>query len=163
VARQQDLRTATSHDKGHGRIEVRTIETLTKTPPWLDWPGVKQVCRMTHTRTVNGKTSVEIFLAITSLTRLQASAERLLVIARKHWSIENRLHYVRDVSFGEDACRVRSGDAPQNLAALRNVCLGIIRQTKFRYVPSAIRHFMAKPWAALALIAPGVAVPEEDF
>jgi predicted transposase YbfD/YdcC len=157
------LRSATSHDKGHGRVEVRTIETLTQVPLWLKWPGAKQVCRLTRTRTISGKTSVELVLAITSLTRLRASAERLLEISRLHWSIENRLHFVRDVSFGEDACRVRSGHAPENLAALRNLCLGLMRQTRFRYVPRAIRHFLAHPLAALALIRPGVVVVEDDF
>jgi len=163
VAREHDLRTATTHDKGHGRVETRTIETLTEVPPWLNWPGAKQVCRLTRTRTINNMTSVEIVLAITSLTRLRASAEKLLDISRQHWSIENRLHFVRDVSFGEDACRVRSGHAPQNLAALRNLCLGLVRRTRFRYVPDAIRHFLAHPLAALALIRPDVAAAEADF
>ena len=162
MARQQDIRTATSHDKAHGRVEVRTIETLTKFPLWLKWPGAKQICRLTRTRTLNDKTSVEIVLAITSLTRLRAGAERLLEVSRLHWSIENRLHFVRDVSLGEDACRVRSGHAPQNLATLRNLCLGLIRRTRFRYVPAAIRHFMAQPLAALALIRPDVVTAEID-
>lgn len=155
MARQADQQTATTQDKGHGRLETRTIETLTQVPPWLDWPGAKQVCRLTRTRTLKGQTSVEIVLAITSLTRLRASATQLLAVARTHWSVENRLHYVRDVSLGEDACRVRSGHAPQNLAALRNLVLGLIRQrTRHRYVPDALRRFIADPCAALAFICP---------
>src|ERR1035437_6709983 len=98
VARREDLQTATTYDKGHGRIEVRTLETLTQIPPWLSWPGVEQVCRITRQRTLKGVTSVEVVLAITSLTRLRADAKRLLKLTRQHWSIENRLHYVRDVS-----------------------------------------------------------------
>jgi len=155
VARQADLQTARTHDKGHDRLETRSIETLTHLPPWLAWPGVQQVCRLTRERTIKGQTSIEIVMAITSLSRLRANAKALLTISREHWSIENRLHYVRDVSMGEDACRVRSGHAPQNLAALRNITIGLIRQrTRHKYIPDALRRFMAAPFAALALICP---------
>jgi predicted transposase YbfD/YdcC len=155
VARQEDLQTATTHEKGHGRLETRTLETLTQVPPWLSWPGAQQICRITRQRTIKGTTSLEIVLAITSLTRLRANAERLLGLSRQHWSIENRLHYVRDVSMGEDACRVRSGHAPQLLAALRNMALGLIRRrTRHKFIPDAIRRFIAEPFAALALILP---------
>ena len=149
------MQTATTQNKGHGRLEKRTIETLTQVPPWLNWPGAQQVCRITRQRVVKGEICVEIVLAITSLTRLQANAKTLLRLIRQHWSIENRLHYVRDVSMGEDACRVRSGHAPQNLAALRNLTIGLIRQrTRHKYIPRAFRRFIADPRAALALICP---------
>lgn len=153
--RQEDLQTVTTHDKGHGRLETRSLETLTQLPPWLSWPGVQQICRITRQRTLKGQTSVEIVLAITSLTRRRANAEKLLALTRQHWSIENRLHYVRDVSMGEDACRVRSGQAPQILAALRNLTIGLIRRrTRHKFIPDAFRRFMADPFAMLALIFP---------
>lgn len=155
MARKADLQQATSSDKGHGRIEVRRIETLTQIPPWLSWPGVQQVCRITRQRTLKGETSIEIVLAITSLTRLRANAEKLLALTRQHWAIENRLHYVRDVSMGEDACRVRTGHAPQNLSALRNLTIGLIRRrTRHKFMPDAFRRFIADPFAAVALICP---------
>ena len=155
MSRQDDLQKATTHDKGHDRLETRTIETLTEIPAWLSWPGVQQICRITRTRTSNAKTSVEIVLAITSLTRLRADAKKLLSLTRQHWFIENRLHYVRDVSMGEDACRVRSGHAPQNLSALRNLVIGLIRRrTRHKFIPDAFRRFIADPFAALALICP---------
>jgi predicted transposase YbfD/YdcC len=164
VAREHDLQTATTQDKGHGRLETRTIETLTKLPPWLDWPGVQQVCRLTRTRTLKGTSSVEIILAVTSLTRVQANAKKLLTLSRQHWSIENQLHWVRDVTMGEDACRVRSGQAPEFMAALRNACIGLQRRgTKARYLPDAIRRFQAQPFAALNLVRPGIPVQENDF
>jgi predicted transposase YbfD/YdcC len=109
------------------------------------------------------KTSKETVLAITSLTRVRASVERLLNLSRQHWSIENRLHFVRDVSFGEDACRVRTGHAPQIFSALRILALGLLRRTRHRYVPAAFRHFMAHPLAALALICPDAVSSGEDF
>ena len=155
MARREDLQAATTRDKGHGRLETRTLESLTQIPPWLAWPGAQQVCRITRERTINGQTSIEIEMAITSLPRLRASAQALLAISRGHWSIENRLHYVRDVSMGEDACRVRSGHAPQNLTTLRNLAIGLIRRrTRHKYIPGALRRFMADPFAALALIFP---------
>jgi predicted transposase YbfD/YdcC len=93
--------------------------------------------------------------AITSLTRLRANAGKLLELSRQHWSIENRLHYVRDVSMGEDACRVRSGHAPQLLALLRNTAIGLVRRrTRHKFIPDALRRFIADPFAALALILP---------
>ncbi len=154
------MQTATTHDKGHDRLETRTIETLTRVPPWFAWPGAQQIIRITRKRTVKGLTSIEIVLAITSLTRRQADASKLLELSRQHWSIENRLHYVRDVSMGEDACRVRSGSAPQLLAAVRNLAIGLIRRrTRHKSIPDAARRFMADPLAALALISP---MPERE-
>lgn len=136
-------------------MEMRRIETLTQVPPWLSWPGVQQICRITRQRTLNNETSIEIVLAITSLTRLHADAEKLLTLTRRHWSIENRLHYVRDVSMGEDACRVRSGHAPQILSTLRNLAIGLIRRrTRHKFMPDAFRRFIADPFAALSLISP---------
>lgn len=155
MARREDIQTHTTHDKGHGRIEVRTIETLTQLPPWLSWPGARQICRITRQRTLKGQTSIEVVLAITSLTRLRANSKRLLSLTRGHWTIENRLHYVRDVSMGEDACRVRSDSAPQVFSTLRNLSIGLIRQrTRHKFIPDAVRRFIAEPIAALAMILP---------
>ena len=65
---------------------------------------------------------------------------------RGHWGIENRLHWVRDVTFGEDGCRMRSGDGPQNLAALRNAAINMLRTTSHKAIASALRRFATKPW-----------------
>jgi hypothetical protein len=151
VKRQAEVKPAASQDKYGGRVEIRKIETLAALPPYLSWPGLKQVCRIERQRTVNGLTSLEIVCAITSLGRREASAARLLRIARQHWHIENRLHYVRDVSLGEDACRVRSGSAPQLLAGLRNAVIRLIRGTGAKYIPRALQRFAAKPLEALEL------------
>jgi hypothetical protein len=82
------------------------------------WPGLAQVFRLTRERTATSKTTTEVVHGSTSLPRERADARRLLALARQHWGIENRLHYVRDVTLGEDDCRVRSGAAPQALAAI---------------------------------------------
>jgi len=94
---------------------------------FFDWPGLAQVCRIERIRKVKGCVTTEIAYAITSLAPERASAADLLALNRGHWGIENRLHWVRDVSLGEDACRAKAQNCPQNLAALRNVGLTLMR------------------------------------
>lgn len=76
----------------------------------------------------------------------------MLAIARGHWDIENRLHWVRDASLGEDDCRVRTGEAPEVLAALRNAVLWLMRSNGLTAIASALRRHAAKPLEALRLI-----------
>ena len=79
-------------------------------------------------------------------------AARLLEIWRGHWGIENRLHWVRDVVYGEDLSQVRSGSAPQLLAALRNLVIGVLRLSGVKNISAALRHYGWKPWEAVFLI-----------
>jgi len=103
-------------EKGHGRIEIRRLECSESLASYLSqWPGLRQVCRIERRRSLPGKDSIEVVHAITSLSRERADAASLLNIARGHWGIENRLHHVRDRTCREDACRTRSGNAPQTL------------------------------------------------
>jgi Transposase DDE domain len=90
------------------------------------WKGLKQGFELTRERTIRGKTTVEVVYGITSLDEDKADAATLLRLVRDHWRIENCLHWVRDVTLGEDGCRVRSGNAPQVLAALRNAVVHLI-------------------------------------
>ena len=113
-------------EKGHGRIEKQTLETTPILMAGQKWKGLKQGLRITRERTVKGVKSVEVVYGITSLSVKRADAATLLALLRTHWQIENGLHYVRDVTLGEDACRVRSGTAPQVLAALRNVAVHLL-------------------------------------
>lgn len=99
---------------------------------------------------------METIVAITSLTRQQASAAELLRIARDHWKVENRLHWVRDMSFGEDACRVRTRAAPQVLAALRNAGVGLLRAWGVGNIAAALRRHAAKPMEAIRMILQAV-------
>jgi hypothetical protein len=89
--------------------------------------------------------TTEIAYAITSLTAERASAADLLNFNRGHWGIENRLHWVRDVSFGEDACRATAEQCPQNLAALRNVGLTLLRKSGVNEILSTLRNFATRP------------------
>jgi predicted transposase YbfD/YdcC len=110
------------------------------------------VFRLTRERTVKGKTTVEVVYGITSLAPELADAARLLGLVRGHWGIENRLHYIRDVTLGEDACRVRSGSAPQILAGLRNAAMHLLKKLNPTNTAAATRHLNAKPRKAIKLI-----------
>lgn len=141
----QDIRTATTEGKGHGRIEVRTITTTTWVNEYLDWPHVGQAFRLERRRRVKGKDVVEVVYGITSLSRMAADAVWLLALTRSHWSIENGLHYVRDVTLGEDRCRVRKGNAPQVLASLRNVAVYLLNRMDAPSIAAATREVAAFP------------------
>lgn len=140
---------AETRGKGHGRIEVRRITTTTRLTGYVDWPGAKQVCLLERVRRIKGKETIETVCAITSLGPDRASAKRLLGIARGHWEIENRLHWVRDMSLGEDACRVRTGAAPQVLSGLRNTVLYVLRATGLVRIAEGLRHLAARPEEAV--------------
>jgi predicted transposase YbfD/YdcC len=139
-------------DKGHGRIERRRLLSTTVLNGVLDGPDVGQVFELERTRTIQSKTSVEVVYGITSLGRDAADAGRLLQLVREHWGIENRLHYVRDVTLGEDACRVRTGSSARVLAALRNVAVYLLGQVKAASKAAATRRLAAHPHEALALL-----------
>lgn len=126
--------------------------TTTRLTGYLDWPGAKQVCLLERVRRIRGKQTIETVCAITSLGREEASAKRLLAIARGHWEIENRLHWVRDMSLGEDACRVRTGSAPQILAAMRNAGLWLMRASGLTAIAATLRRHAAKPEEAMRLV-----------
>ena len=105
---------------------------------YLDWPGLAQIARIERHRRIGERESVEIAYLITSLPPEDAGPEQILVLARAHWEIENRLHHVRDVTFNEDRCRVRAGARP--LAALRNLAIALIRRTGVP-IPEARENF----------------------
>jgi hypothetical protein len=98
-----------------------------------------------------GKVEQEVVYGMTSLAPEQADAARLLELNRAHWSIENRLFGVRDVTLGEDACRVRSGSAPEVLAELRSALLHLLQGVHPRGFAAALRRFTNKPFEAVAL------------
>jgi predicted transposase YbfD/YdcC len=130
---------ATTLDKGHGRIEKRTLRTTTILTKQQDWVGLKQGFELVRERTEKGKKTKEVVHGITSLSPQRADAKRLLELTRGHWAIENELHYRRDVTMGEDASRIRKGVAPQVLAALRNSVLHLLSAVGAPSVASALR------------------------
>lgn len=110
--------------------------------------------RLTRERTEGGRTTREVSYGITSLPRGRADARHLLGLVRRHWGIENRLHYVRDMTLGEDACRVRSGAGPQVLAGFRNAAIHLLGRVRPGNLAAAIRHLVAKPRKAVGLVYP---------
>lgn len=147
-----DKRYAEQSFKGHGRIERRQLLAADAADLNLHWPGVAQVLLVHRQRRIKGKASVEICCGITSRDAGRATADTLLTFTREHWGIENRLHYVRDVTLGEDACRVRSGAAPHFLAVCRNLVVGLVRDAGWTNCAAALRRYAARPHEALALI-----------
>jgi len=103
-------------------------------------------------RTERGKTTVEVVYGVTSLRPEEADAARLLGLVREHWRIENCLHWVRDVTLGEDACRVRKGAAPQVLAALRNAVVHLLSGVEGESRAAALERLAARPDEALGLL-----------
>lgn len=145
-----DLRHKETIEKGHGRIETRRLEVTAALAEYLapSWHGLAQVCRLTRERIVRGKATLETVYAITSLTADAAGPERLLALSRAHWGIENKLHYVRDVTCREDQARTSAGHAPQVLAALRNTALTLLRRCGFKPA-EGFEHFAEHRNAAI--------------
>lgn len=145
---------AATVDLGHGRIEQRGLQTSNLLTGYSDWPGLAQVFRLERQviRKKTGEVRAEVVAGVTSLPPERADAARLLALVRGHWSIENRSHWVRDVTFDEDRSQVRCGNIPQVMAALRNAVVGLMRWAGHTNVAAACRRFAAQPQAALHLI-----------
>lgn len=141
-------------DKGHGRIETRRIWTSTELKGYIEFPHHEQVARIERSVTdlAGNPLRHEVVSCITSLTTEKASPERLLQINREHWGIENKLHYVRDVTYEEDRCRIRTKSGPRVMASLRNIAIGILRLRKHTNIAAAVRHYAAKQHLTLGLI-----------
>jgi predicted transposase YbfD/YdcC len=136
-----DFVTVRQVEKGHGRLEERTLTASRMLHEYADWPYLDQVFRLERVVTERGKRTVEVRYGITSMPPIVADARRILAVARAEWGIENGLHHRRDVTLAEDACQVRRGNAPQVLAALNNTVIGIVSQTGERNLPAAQRAF----------------------
>ena len=133
-----------SADKGHGRIEQRSIEVMNAYFRMTDYPHVKQVFRVKRwTKNVKtGAVSTEHAYGITSVDDKRGTPEQLLCWNRGHWAVETKNHYIRDVTFGEDGCRSHTRCAPANNAVCANIALAIIFGRGFRTAPEATRHFV---------------------
>lgn len=153
--RAQEVEAAVETDAGHGRVEVRRLEATERLRGYLEWPGLKRVCRIRRSRRVRGVEQSETRYAITSLSRAKADAGALLDLSRAHWGIENRLFCVRDVTFREDACRTRTGALPQVLAAIRNTVLTLLRRMGFANIAEGREHFAEHRNHAIRLIRYG--------
>lgn len=142
--------TALSVDEDRGRHELRTIQVL-PAPAELNFPHVAQVFLIERTVTANGKTTYQAMLYVTSLTAAQADPADLLAYVRQHWSIEV-LHWIRDVTFGEDASRIRTGNTPRVMATLRNVVVSLLRIHDTTNIAAALRYNARKNRRILKLL-----------
>jgi predicted transposase YbfD/YdcC len=133
-----------TRDRGHGRIELRTLKAVSV--HHLGFPHAAQVLEVTRkTRDLhtNRWRAVTVY-AITSLSHAQASPARLADLLRNHWAIE-ALHHLRDVTFAEDACKVRTGSGPHVMATLRNLVIGVLCRAGPVNVTAALRHHARDP------------------
>jgi hypothetical protein len=154
----------------HGRQEVRMVWALAD--PTLNtyvgsagtvgrpWPQLQQILRVERERVLRRGTTVvkrerRVTYAITSVPPHRADAARLARHLRGHWGIENRAHWVRDVVWDEDRCQVRSGVAPQVLAATRNLASALLRRAGYAGIAPALRTLAARPADAVGLVLSG--------
>ncbi|HUE98715.1 MAG TPA: ISAs1 family transposase [Anaerolineales bacterium] len=154
---QTDFLQAQKVNKGHGRIEKRTITTSEMLNAYAAWPGLAQVYRLEREfqwwrKGVCYKTSCEVEFGITSLSRKKVTPMKLLEIRRAHWGIETGSHYRRDVTLREDATRFTIGYGARVLANLNNLILALIRQAGFTNAAQARRFFSAHLSAAFSIL-----------
>lgn len=146
--------TARTVDIGHGRIEQRNITTSEALVGYSDWPGLAQVFELGRyvITQKTGEERVEVVYGVTSLRPERVTPGQLLALVRGHWHIENKSHWVRDVTFDEDRSQVRCGNIPHVMAALRNTAIGLLRWAGYTNIAAACRRLAAQPAQALALI-----------
>ncbi len=144
----------TTINKGHGRLEVRAIQTSTLLNNFVRFPYCGQVFKITRevTKLKTGEIYNETVYGITSLTQYKADSLKLLSINRKHWSIENSSHYVRDFTYDEDRSQVRTKKGPQMMSCLRNIAISLLRLVKEKNIAKAVREIAARPYLALRLL-----------
>jgi predicted transposase YbfD/YdcC len=137
-------------------IIAHESETLRMNVYLTDWPLIEQVAELTRTvtRRKTGEVSHEVACLMTAMTPLEASPQRLLELVRGHWSSENSSQYVRNVTFHEDRSRLRSGHAPQIMAALRNLVMTLLHRQGTSQIAAARRHLASHPYKAFALLLP---------
>jgi predicted transposase YbfD/YdcC len=141
-------------DTTHGRTVTRTYKVVT-IAAGIAFPHAAQAMQITRTRKRNGsskRVSRETVYAITSLTAEQADPAALASYIRRHWHVENKLHWVRDVTMGEDLSRVRTGGGPQMMASLRNLAVSLLRLADHTNIAKALRHIGRDPNRATRLV-----------
>jgi predicted transposase YbfD/YdcC len=150
-----DQRTARTIDVGHGRRpEVRQLLATTDLTAYLatDWPGIAQVFRIERTWREHGQDKRAVNYGITSLDPELEPPDVLLMLKRGHWGIENRLHWRKDVTFGEDASLIHVGQGPTVMALLRDAAVTLLHLRGVRKVAAQLRLHSQHPELAIAMV-----------
>ena len=140
--------------RGHGRREIRTLKILS-VPTGIDFPDAAQAMQIRRRRRrldEPKRFTTETVYAITDLQTHQAKPMQLADWIRGHWSIENKVHWVRDVTYDEDRCQIRTGTGPQVMAALRNAAIGALRLAGATNIAAANRYHARDAERPLALL-----------
>lgn len=146
------IKTHQTLEKSKGRIEKRIIWMSEDLTDYLAWPGLTHVFKVQRDRSDKQGKTTETVYGIASLPKEYSSIEKLSGYLRGHWSIENNLHRVRDVSFHEDSSTIRTGKAPQVMAMLRNLIISVFKRGTIKSYPQAFRRFSAHPEELFAFL-----------
>ena len=146
--------THTDVETSHGFTTTRTLTASTLLTDYIDWPGLAQVYeyRSQRENIKTGEITYQTQYGITSLAPEVATAKDLLKLRRQHWTIENKVHWVRDNVLGEDASQARTGNLPHVMAALRNTALSVLRFDGRTKIAETMRFFASKPKLTVNLI-----------
>lgn len=149
---QFDYREATTVNKGHGRIEERVAIASNDLAGYSRWPGLAQVVQLRRTWEYKGVTKSATRYLVTSLPPEEASIQRLMQIRRGHWGIENSLHYVKDVTMGEDRSLIHVGAGGAVMSVLRSTAVSLLHRRGLHRIASALRANSQRPHQALLLM-----------
>jgi predicted transposase YbfD/YdcC len=146
-----DVPSSSSVQTGHGRRVHRAIKVV-DAPGWIGFAAAQQVAQIRRTTTRGGKKTVEVVYVITSADHAAAPPAILAAWVQSHWGIENRTHWVRDVTFDEDRSRARTGHAPQVMASLRNTAISLLRMDGVTNIAAGQRHHAARTDRPITLL-----------
>jgi predicted transposase YbfD/YdcC len=146
--------TARRVEKGHDRLAIRRLETTTVLNDYLDWKGLAQAFKLTRrfVHLSTGEVQEKTLYGITSLSAEEADPQALLTFIQHHWTIENKLHWVKDVTLDEDRCQLRKGRTHHLMALFRNLALSLLRLNNYHNIASSLRTFAAQPDKAVQLV-----------
>jgi len=147
----KDIPATSTTTTSHGRRVTRTLKTV-DAPPWVTFAGAAQIAQVRRTVTRHGKKTVEVVYLITSATHQAAPPATLAAWVQGHWGIENRIHWVRDVTFDEDRSQVRTRNAPQVMATMRNTAISLLRLTGVENIAQGLRHHARAPQTITKLL-----------
>ena len=146
------FQTAQTVEKSHGRLEERQIRVSSELAGYSSWPYLMQVFEYTRSWTSQGLRKQQVRYGITSLPAAVSDAARLATLKRAHWQVENGLHYVKDVTLGEDASQTHVGNAADVFAMVRNIAISLLRRAGHRDIAAQLRRYSACPHEALTLL-----------